>query len=406
MKTYLTWISRKKYLLAPVFLLALVLTIAACGSNPTAAPAGGQSASNVIPATSPTEDLAAMEAKKMEEEAMAMEAEKMEEEAMAVEAEKMEAEKMEKEAMAMEAEKMEKEALAIEAEKMEAEKMEADAMMESGPSLKLDLSGVQPLANGYHYEGWAIIDGNPVSTGKFNIGPDGNLIKLDGTVKDGGVFHSVKGLETASDLIITIEPAGDTDDIPAATHYLAGSLSDGTATLSVGHAAALGNDFSSAAGVYILATPTNGDDTDENSGIWFLDLSSGSPEVGLDLPVLPGGWVFEGWVVIDGMPVSSGRFTDVNARDLDDPYSGTEGGPPFPGEDYLNNAPAGLSFPIDLSGGTAVISVEPSPDDSSAPFTLKPLVGAIDADAADHQTYQLANGANENPSGTAVVGEF
>ena len=251
MKTYLTWISRKKYLVAPVFLLALVLTIAACGSSPTTAPAGGQSASNVIPATSQAEDAAAMEAKKMEEEAMAMEAEKMEEEAMT----------------------------------MEAEKMEGAAMMESGSSLKLDLSGVQPLANGYHYESWAIIDGNPVSTGKFNIGPDGNLIKLDGTVKDGGGFHSVKGLETASDLIITIEPAGDTDDIPAATHYLAGSLSDGTATLSVGYAAALGDDFSSAAGVYILATPTNGADTDEKSGIWFLDLSSGSPEVGLDLPV-------------------------------------------------------------------------------------------------------------------------
>ena len=27
----------------------------------------------------------------------------------------------------------------------------------SGASLKLDLSGVEPLANGYHYEGWAII---------------------------------------------------------------------------------------------------------------------------------------------------------------------------------------------------------------------------------------------------------
>ena len=111
-------------------------------------------------------------------------------------------------------------------------------------------------------------------------------------------------------------------------------------------------------------------------------------------------------MVIDGIPVSSGRFTGVAAMDLDDPFSGTEGGPPFPGEDYLNNAPAGLTFPTDLSGGTAVISVEPSPDDSSAPFTLKPLIGSIAADAIDHNTYRLFIGADDLPSGTAVIGKF
>jgi len=211
---------------------------------------------------------------------------------------------------------------------------------------------------------------------------------------------------TATDVVITIEPDGDVDDIPSATHFLAGSLTNGIGSLSVGHAAALGGGFSSTAGVYILATPTDGAGNNENSGIWFLDLSSGSPVVGLELPALPEGWAYEGWVVIDGIPVSSGRFTGVAAMDLDDPFSGTEGGPPFPGEDYLNNAPAGLAFPTDLSGGTAVISVEPSPDDSSAPFTLKPLIGSIAADAIDHNTYRLAIGADDLPSGTAVIGKF
>ena len=110
--------------------------------------------------------------------------------------------------------------------------------------------------------------------------------------------------------------------------------------------------------------------------------------------------------MIDGVPVSSGRFTEVDAVDLDAPFSGTEGAPPFPGEDYLYNAPAGLAFPTDLSGGTAVISIEPSPDDSSAPFTLKPLIGSIAVDATDHFTYPLGIGTGDLPSGSAVIGDF
>lgn len=376
MKLNLAWISQKKFVLAPLLLMVLLLAIAACGSDSDTAATGDT-----------------------------MEAERMESEA-AMEAEKMEQDKMESEA-AMEAEKMDADKMDGDAMAMDSEKKDGDAMaMMDGPSLKLDLSGVEPLANGYHYEGWAIIDGAPVSTGKFNVGADGVLAALDGKVKESGVFHSVPGLEAATDIVVTIEPAGDVDDIPSATHYLAGSIDSGSASLSVGHPAALGGDFGAAAGVYILATPTNGGGNDENRGIWFLDLSSGSPEVGLELPVLPEGWAYEGWVVIDGIPVTSGRFLEADEVDQDNPFSGPEGGPPFPGEDYLRDAPAGLVFPTDLAGGTAVISVEPSPDDAASPFTLKPLIGAISEDATDHVTYSLEAGVVALPSGSASIGEF
>ena len=76
-------------------------------------------------------------------------------------------------------------------------------------TLELSFNGLEPLEDGFHYEGWAIIDGS-----------------------------------------------------------------------------ALGDDFTGATGSYILATPTNGADTDENSGIWFLSLASGNPAEGLDLPIL------------------------------------------------------------------------------------------------------------------------
>ena len=270
-------------------------------------------------------------------------------------------------------------------------------------TLELSFTGLDPLDNGFHYEGWAIIDGSPVTTGKFNVDANGGLVTTTGAVIAGGAFATELDLTLASAIVITIEPEGDTDAVAASTHVLAGTVTGSSAALSVGHGSALGDDFMSASGSYILATPTNGDDTNENSGIWFLSLATGSPAAGLDLPTLPSGWAYEGWAVIGGTPVTTGRFTATNAVDLSAPFSGTEPGPPFPGEDFLVNAPTGLIFPTDLAGGTAVISIEPEPDDSSAPFTLKPLVGAIAADATDHVTYSIPSNLASFPTGTATI---
>ncbi len=164
--------------------------------------------------------------------------------------------------------------------------------------------------------------------------------------------------------------------------------------------AAIGTNFGSANGEYILATPTDGSSmSDENSGVWFLDPSG--PSATLNLDPLPAGWTYEGWAVIGGQALSTGTFSDPASADNAAPYSGMAAGPPFPGEDFLNNAPSGLSFPTDLSEGTIVISVEPVPDNSPAPFLLKPLVGQVPANANDHQLYPLNNNAMQsNPSGT------
>jgi len=159
MRLHLAWITRKKLFVAPLVLLVLLLAVAACGSD-----SDTSQAQNAIEAERMEAEAAAMEDEKMEAEAMAMEEEKMAAEAMAMEDEKMEAEAMamkEAEAMAMDEEKKEAEAMATkeaEAMAMEEEKKDAEAMaMKAGASLELDLSGVEPLANGYHYEGWAII---------------------------------------------------------------------------------------------------------------------------------------------------------------------------------------------------------------------------------------------------------
>ena len=272
-----------------------------------------------------------------------------------------------------------------------------------GQMLALSVSGLQPLASGFHYEGWAIIGTTPVSTGKFNVDAQGNIVTLTGAPVAGGVFRADRDLRGASAIVITIEPTGDTDALPTSTHYLGGAVVGGSATLTVGASQALGNDFNAATGKYVLATPTTATTTDEKSGLWFIDLSSGNPAAGLSLPTLPAGWKYEGWAVINGVPVSTGTFTAVNAADDRKLFSGPLAGPPFPGEDFIVAAPSGLTFPTNLAGGTAVVSIEPSPDDSPSPFTLKPLTGAIPAAAVDHVTYPMTAQTSGFPRGTAVI---
>lgn len=251
--------------------------------------------------------------------------------------------------------------------------------------LSLNFEGLENLGDDYAYEGWLLVDGSPVTTGVF-------------TVNDNGVLSSstfevnADDLEDATSFILTIEPSPDNDPAPSATHVVAGDFDGSSASLALDHDGALGTDFSDAAGKFIIATPSDGNgDIDEESGVWFLDNSSGAPATGLSLPTLADGWKYEGWAVIDGTPVSTGTFLTNDGSDDSGIYSGSAGSPPYPGEDFLMNAPAGLDFPVSLLGQTIVISVEPSPDNSEAPFRLKPLATMVDAGQATHSAIDLGN---------------
>ncbi len=296
---------------------------------------------------------------------------------------------MEDEAMeddAMEDDAMEDDEAMEDDDAMEDDAMEDDAMEDaehSGTPLDISFTGLEPLGDDYVYEVWSIVDGEPVTGGLFDIADDGS-------VETDGLF----GEPDASAVVITIEPAVGDDPAPSDTHVLAGDVTDGSFELTIDHPAALGTDFSDAAGSFVLATPTDDDDTNELAGVWFLSLPG--PEASLDLPELPAGWVYEGWAVLEGedgpVPVSTGRFTDVAAADDFNGFSGPNDGPNYPGEDFLVNAPDGLTFPVDLTGATVVVSVEPAPDDSPAPFALKPLVGEVPEMIGDHQGIDLGAG--------------
>lgn len=270
-----------------------------------------------------------------------------------------------------------------------------DAVTNPNSNLELNLSGLENLGDDYKYEGWIIVDGSPVSTGIFSVNDAGDLSESNFSV-------NATELASATKFVLSIEPTVDTDPAPSNTKILAGDFSGNSANVNSNVVA----DFSTATGTYILATPTDNDMTNEASGVWFLDNSSGSAMTGLNLPMLAAGWKYEGWVVFAGGPVSTGTFTDPAIADdnaVTSPYKGTVGdGPGYPGEDYVMGSAAGETFPTDLKGKTLVISVEPDPDNSPSPFTLKPLAHMVPAIAADHTAIAMGNGPVSQLSGTVT----
>ena len=166
--------------------------------------------------------------------------------------------------------------------------------------LQLNISGLENLGPDARYEGWVIIDGAPVTTGVFTVNNAGQMSQ--------NIFEvpaSVDKLKRATVFVLTIEPYPDNSPAPSDQHLLAGNFGGTTANLTIDHPAALNTNFSSASGNFILATPTTATMADELSGVWFIDISGGGPAAGLQLPTLPAGWRYEGWAVINGMPVTT-----------------------------------------------------------------------------------------------------
>ncbi len=258
-------------------------------------------------------------------------------------------------------------------------------------TLQLSFDGLEPLGEDYVYEGWLIVDGAPVSTGRFTVDEDSQTVP-------GHFLVGADDAAVAAAFVLTIEPAVDDPPEPAATHVLAGGWDGSMADLTIDHPAALGDDFTAAAGTFILETPTTGSIADDyHQGIWWLD-PAGGPGASLDLPTLPDGWAYEGWVVSMDGPISTGRFLTASGADSDagGPDSGPDGAPPFPGQDFIDP-------PLSLIGLVAVISVEPEPDNSPGPFTLKPLVDTNIEDVGPAVLQGMMNNAGSAPTGTAML---
>jgi hypothetical protein len=288
------------------------------------------------------------------------------------------------------------------------------------PILTLQFYNLTPLTNGFHYQGWAIIDDQAFSTGKFNVRDDGTLVDPNDVEIPGGIFDTDLHLEDAIALVITIEPNNDSDPLESDTHVLGGYfyVQEDSAYLTADFTAALGDDFINVQGEYALTTPTDGDTSvNEMSGIWFVEYPADEGQdfaEGLfklrgenrqPLPTLRPGWTYEGWVIIDDVPLSTGKFLRATTQDSSAQYSGSEDGLSFPGEDFLVNAPSGLTFPTDLTGKAIAVTIEPSPDNAPEPFGLKILTASVSGSARPHTTYNMGNVAVDFPTGIALISE-
>ncbi|MFN3197707.1 MAG: hypothetical protein ACE366_04725 [Bradymonadia bacterium] len=256
--------------------------------------------------------------------------------------------------------------------------------------LSLSLSNLGDLGPDYVYEGWLITSEGPVTSGRFpmNDAMESFEFELDrDLLADSAMF------------VLTIEPAFNDDPAPADTHVVAGAFdADGLADLTIAHPAALGSDFTDATGSYFLETPTSADVADDyDQGIWFIRPGEGA---GLSLPELPAGWVYEGWVVDENGPETTGRFIDPAGPDSDmgGKAAGPDAAPPFPGQDFIDPART-------VVGNTIVITIEPEPDNSPAPFFFKPLVDMSAEDLGPGAVLQdMTNQAEGTaPAGTAAL---
>lgn len=286
--------------------------------------------------------------------------------------------------------------------------MALPAAAQTGPgslALQFDMLPTLDEAVDGHYEGWAIVGGMPVTTGKFNVNATGQPVELGG----GAIideFDAGVDITAATDIKISLEAPGDVDDLPSGLIVLTGGVSGMTADLQ---AALPDLDMLAdmATGAYILATPSdNGSDaTNDDQGIWFLRMPNPDPGF-MYLPDLGANWAYEGWVVdLSGgapVPYSTGTFSMASGFDSDEAGC-MGGGPPFPGQDFVAYQCDGV---LDLDSGdfAAVLSIEPVPDNGAGPFMFKPFAGMIPTDGLGMPSIAMNNQTDATfPTGTAVL---
>ncbi len=268
-----------------------------------------------------------------------------------------------------------------------------------------------PLDEGLSYQAWAVEEtgetsyrGHPLAV--FNVNQAGQVVApVSGTVIS-ATFEAPLDAEDLYGVGITVETSVVGVSIPSDVFIIGGPVVGGVAQMTTDHWLGVGVDLSASQGRYVLATPTDQDLENELSGIWFLDPFQGPDAPGLQLPALLSGWDYEAWVVIDGQTLSTGKFFQVDLPDDSFRYSALGPAPAVPGEDFLANPPAGLTFPTDLSGVEVFVTLEPwqqwdaAPDE---PFFLRILEAVIPAAANPGTVYGLTSLSGQLPQGTATV---
>lgn len=271
---------------------------------------------------------------------------------------------------------------------------------DEGSQVTINIENLPSISETAKYQAWFY--GENAAVGKIGVlTPDANG-KVD------AVFDvKLSEMKRAKYILVTVEPNLHDSLIlrPGPLRLIAGTIGVNSAALTAQHDLAKKLNFTEAAGKYTLYTPTSAATNDEKSGVWFVELLNNTASAGLNLPPVPAGCAYQGWVITNGQTISTGKFTVLDDSDLDDTYSDELAAPKFPGEDFIKEPPAGFTFPLDLSGASLFITLESSADVSDLPAGVKVLQATIPADAAASTTYQMqpVNNTIPSPSGSLVM---
>lgn len=228
------------------------------------------------------------------------------------------------------------------------------------------LEGMPSLEGGAAYEAWARVSGGWQSVARFNYDDQGRLIDESGRLR-ANTFVSEFDLQPATEFLVSIEGRRDTDLEPSSTRILQGPVVGSGATVSFANALA---DLSGVVTNYTIGTPTDSDPANESFGFWLGTPGNYAPA--MIAPTLGDGWVYELWAELSVGPVSLGRFTSPSERDSAAPFSNQAETFSVPGEAFVMNAPAGVTFPLDVGGLEVFITVEPEPEEiAGTPFGVR-----------------------------------
>lgn len=271
---------------------------------------------------------------------------------------------------------------------------------------KLTVSSLPPLSDTEgHYQVWATFtafstvganaspqhDSGFASLGEFNVDANGSVVGRDGNPARIEVPEG-QNLQLLNDVVITVQRSGQNQVRGPAIigGRFRGDASRAIANLDMSYVDALGSDFSAVSGKYAIMAPTS--PADSNSGVWFIDRTSGLVPGLLNLPSIRN-WTYEGWVVDKLDPdhpryCTTGKFLKANTADFDSagPGRGSGAALNFPGQDFINGVP---SKP-DLTAlrYSFMITIEPFPDNSPDPFSLQ-LLTSVSASPAASTFYNV-----------------
>ena len=262
--------------------------------------------------------------------------------------------------------------------------------------IELNISNLKPLPDSLVYVGWITTNADSsIKIFERNVDQSG-IISVSTT-------NDFNGLQKAQQFKVTVEEIPDTGSItnPGSTVILSGRFTLGSASLKVGE----GGSIPSSSGVYTITTPTDTLDNDL-SGIWFtgdIIMINDGTSVGLNLPVLHQGWIYEGLIIINDDTLSTGTFSDPEAPDDFSGYSGATSGYPFPGEDFLVNPPSGLTFPLNLSNASVVVTLGYASNAYPISFSYVILQSIIPADVQANSTHTLTRTDAQIPTGLVSI---